>query len=384
MSWFRTDGVIPTAPESAGPVDVPADAERLSALGKARFGSAADQITLSAVASTDDRGNGTPLQRNRMSGGTVGLSYDRLLLGTSIGAKVSFSPNAFEQTFTTVAANRRTETFTSKRSSPAASRLVLSGPRRAARVHDGAVRSDANGRRFYRAAHIVGSAWTCETTRMRCGHGGWSLTDALSVGAGVRQEWRAAPGESAERDGATVGNVTGSWRLSRSIVVRGAASSSHRWPTLNELVRNFQVGAVLTRANPNLLPERAVSADGAGRVRPQLARLGRRILDGRGRRDRERHDSEHAHDRSERRNAGEAHAHGLEMDFDIRPISAVSLRASALVVDSRFRDSLEPGAGRQLASAGAARVRVRERRRPDRALGAGVIRMARRVHPVRR
>ena len=47
VSWFRTDGVIPTAPESAGPIDVPADAEWLSAFGKARFGTAMDQITLS-------------------------------------------------------------------------------------------------------------------------------------------------------------------------------------------------------------------------------------------------------------------------------------------------------------------------------------------------
>jgi hypothetical protein len=44
----------------------------------------------------------------------------------------------------------------------------------------------------------------------------------------------------------------------------------------------------------------------------------------------------------ERRNAGEAHARGLELDFDMRPISMLTLRASALVVDSKFRESLEP------------------------------------------
>ena len=95
VSWFTTDGVIPTAPESAGPIDVPADAEWLSALGKARFGTAVDQLTLSGLASWDDRGNGTPLQRNRMAGGTVAMSYDRLFSGTTLGAKFAFSPNAY-------------------------------------------------------------------------------------------------------------------------------------------------------------------------------------------------------------------------------------------------------------------------------------------------
>lgn len=346
LSWFRTDGVIPTAPESAGPIDVPADAEWASGLGKARFGSAVDQITISAVASRDDRGNGTPLQRNRMSGGTFGLSYDRLLSGTTIGAKVSFSPNAFRQTFTTVSPTRQTETFTSTQFvNTAASRFVAEVGRIVPRGYMTARYALA------RTAADFTERRTSSSLRMDLRddsdavsvHGGWSFTDALSVGMGVRQEWRAAPRDSAVRDGATVGNVTGSWRLSPSVVIRGAASSSHRWPTLNEMVRNFQVGAVLTRANPNLLPERAVSADGAvavsGRnwhasaggfwtvVEDAIANVTIQstptII-------------------RERRNAGEAHARGLEVDFDIRPISAVSLRASALVVDSRFRESLEP------------------------------------------
>ena len=41
------------------------------------------------------------------------LTYDRLLAGTTIGAKVSFSPNAFRQVFSTPSSSRQTETFTS-------------------------------------------------------------------------------------------------------------------------------------------------------------------------------------------------------------------------------------------------------------------------------
>jgi outer membrane receptor protein involved in Fe transport len=108
------------------------------------------------------------------------------------------------------------------------------------------------------------------------------------------------------------------------------------------MVRNFQVGAVLTRANANLLPERARSAEAAVTVGGRLwqASLGgfSSVID----------DAianvtiQSAPIIRERRNAGEAHAKGMELDVDFRLISFLNIRASALVVDSRFRNSQEP------------------------------------------
>ena len=43
-----------------------------------------------------------------------------------------------------------------------------------------------------------------------------------------------------------------------------------------------------------------------------------------------------------RQNAGTAVAHGVELDAEARPWTFTRLRLSALLVDSRFRDSLEP------------------------------------------
>ena len=60
---------------------------------------------------------------------------------------------------------------------------------------------------------------------------------------------------------ALVGRLAAAWKLSRIVTARAAAGSSHRWPTLNELVRNFAAGTVTTVANPNLLPERARSIE---------------------------------------------------------------------------------------------------------------------------
>ncbi len=345
ISWFKTDGVVPTAPESAGAVDVPADAEWLSALGKARFGTAVDHVTLSVWAGRDDRGNGTPLQRNRMAGGTFALSYDRLLSGTTIGTKVSFSPNSFRQVFTTVASSRQTETLTSTQF------ISTAGTRAVAEV----------GRvipRGFFAARYVMSRTTADFSERRTSssvvmalqdnadamsmHAGFSPSGRLSVGTGIRREWRAAPRAGVERSGATVGSVTASYRLSPSVVLRGAASGSHRWPTLNEMVRNFQVGAILTRANASLRPERATSGDiavavSSGHWHASVGGFWTVVKDAIANFTVQTTPSIIR----ERRNAGEAHAKGAEFDFSIQPVTGLTLRASALVVDSRFRRSIE-------------------------------------------
>lgn len=345
VSWFRTDGVVPTAPESAGSIDVRADAEWLSALLKARFGTAVDQVTFSAWASRDDRGNGTPLQRNRMAGGTFVLAYDRLFSGTTASAKVSFSPNSFRQSFSTVAGNRQSETVTSTQFvNTAGTRLVLEIGRVIPRGYLTGRYSLARTAADFTERRATSSLLMDlrDDSDAASVHAGWSPASALSIGAGVRREWRAAPRDGDGRDGATVGNVTASWRLTPRVVIRGAGSSSHRWPTLNEMVRNFQAGAVLTRANPALLPEKAASGEVAiavsgGRWNASAALFRTIVQDAIANVTVQTSPSIIR----ERRNAGEAHARGVELDFDVRPVPRVLLRASALVVDSKFRNSQE-------------------------------------------
>jgi outer membrane receptor protein involved in Fe transport len=346
MSWFRTDGTVPTAPESAGTVDVRTDTSWLNGFGKAQFGSIVDRLTMTVWASRDERGNGTPLQRNRMAGGTIALSYDRLLDGTTIGARVSLSPNAFTQSFSTVAASRQSETLTSTQfTDTTATRIAAEAGRVIRNGYVTARFSSARtGAEFTerRTSSAIVMALRDDSDSVSA-HAGWSPAASVSIGAGLRREWREAPRSGAGRDAATVGHASGSWRLTDRLVLRGAASSSHRWPTLNEQVRNFQVGAVLTRANANLLPERARSAEGAlaisGRkwnasaggfwsvVRDAIANVTIQTAPSIIR---------------ERRNAGEARARGMELDGEIRLDPRVTIRGSALIVNSRFRRSLEP------------------------------------------
>ena len=154
----------------------------------------------------------------------------------------------------------------------------------------------------------------------------------VTVDVGVRQEWRAAPTSDATHDGATVGHVGAVWQISAPFSLRATAATSHRWPTLNELVRDFQAGNVLTVANPNLIAEDATSFDASLFMtrRRWLASVGvfhttvdnavvnvtqpagtvpgfTGIV-------------------RERENAGDAHATGLELDGEVHPTHVTRLR----------------------------------------------------------
>lgn len=344
--WFTTDGAIPVAPESRGKVDVPADAEWFNGFGKVNVESQIGRFLLAAWGGSDDRGNGTPVQRNRMSGATVAGSWDKSVGLWQLAARLSWSPNTFRQTFSSVAASRATETLTSTQLVDGHTDRAMFEAGRAIPHGFFTARAAASGTQSdFSDAKPSGSITTLglEDQSQSIGvQGAWTPAGALTFGAAVRTEWRQAPEIGASSDSATVGSITGAWSISKSVVVRGSVATSHRWPTLNELVRNFQVGAVLTLANPDLRPERARSADGAltitrgawtasaggfwtlmedaiANVTISTAPIVR-----------------------QRRNAGEAHAHGAELDLEVRPVSWARVRASAVFADSKFRNSLEP------------------------------------------
>jgi outer membrane receptor protein involved in Fe transport len=345
-SWFTTDGVIPVAPESRGTVDRPADAEWFNGYGRLTATWGSRRLVITGWGGEDDRGNGTVVQRNRMSGGTFATSFDASNASTHMAARVSYSPNTFYQTFSTINGTRTQEVLNSTQYMDADTTRI------AVEV----------GHSVHPTTHLVG--------RMAIGRGAANFRDdrpnpansinralrddseAISIGAGyqpaaavtfaggLRQEWRRAPEDGASRDSATVGRFTGSWKTSDVLTIRGSVASSHRWPTLNELVRNFQAGAVVTVANPDLLPERARSADAGGTLsfdRWTLTTTGfwSVVEDAIA-------NVTVATNLRQRRNAGEAHAKGVEIDGDVRAWSSLWLRASATIVDAKFRESAEP------------------------------------------
>lgn len=348
VSWFRTDGVVPIAPESAGAIDARADADWVNALGKAALRSDIGVFVLAGWGGRDDRGNGTIRQRNQMKGGTFTAEYSRVLDNVAISARGSLSPNDFDQTFSIVGAGRATETVNSIQ-------LVETMATRASvdvgwGVPGGSITARAMMTRASaeftdtdpRAPATVSLSVHDDSDAISL-HAGFIPVKRLTVGAGIRREWRAAPGEEDPRDTTTVGHGTATFEALSGptrLHIRGSLAASHRWPTLNELVRNFQVGAIRTNANPDLRPEDARGGD-AGVVLSRRqwnvsAAVFRTIV----------HDAianvTTGTNLRQRQNAGDARATGFEIDGEVRPIDNLRVGASATFTDATFRNSLEP------------------------------------------
>jgi outer membrane receptor protein involved in Fe transport len=344
-SWFTNDGVIPLETASRGAIDRPASADWTNAIGRAEAGWDQARLSVAVWGGREERGNGTALQWNRMRGHTTAVSFHTFVRSTGVNVRLSAGPNNFDQTFSSIAAGRVSETLTST--------VHLNGDvtRGVVEVGHGVPQGYLVGRyAFSRTGfdYIVEFPTSTSTraviddTDSVSLHAGFTPLDRLTVGAGVRRESRKSPDEGLSRKSATIGHVSASWLLPHSMIVRGSVATSHRWPTLNELIRAFQVGSVLTLPNEALTPERARSGDVAftfeqrrwdasvtgfwSVVNDAVANVtqstGSTIV-------------------RRRQNAGEARARGVEIDAEVR-LNRMRLRASSMIVDARFRNSLEP------------------------------------------
>jgi outer membrane receptor protein involved in Fe transport len=357
-SWFRTDGSIPLESVSRGPIDQKADADWFSALGRVDAG-VRHRMTITAWGGRDDRGNGTVLQRNRMSGGTFAAAYRHAGM-IDVAARVSFSPNTFDQTFSQVGAGRATETLTSTQHTESTTtralvevgrsvwRTLLVGRASVTRAGAEFTETRATGTTS-QSLRDDGEAVSLQMGLPLASLGS-NLFSGVTITSGVRHEWRKAPTEGEDRDEATVAHLNGVVRLNSQVHVRASYATSHRWPTLNELVRGFQVGAILTLPNPALRPERARAADWTVIFQPSQ---GQRWLLTAGTFWSVVDDAiasvTIATNRRERRNAGDARAKGVEVDGEVRPSDRVRLRASATYVRATFTNAEDPALdGRRL------------------------------------
>lgn len=348
VSYLDTAGVIPTAPESRGAVDVRAGAEWFSGLVKAAWSGNGRRAGFAVLAGQDERGNGTPLQNNDINGRTVTGFFDGVLRSTRIAGQVAYTGNTFGQSFSQVFAGRASEALTTVQdidTHGARTSFEVGQPLQNAFVSGRIVvnRADSTFDEFRASTGLTTTQRLRDDTDAYSVHVGYTPMAQLTIGTGVRHERRRAPLAGSSTDSATVAHLSSAWSVNRRMTVRGAVATSHRWPTLNELVRNFQVGALLTQANPDLLPERARSAEGSVTVmgpRWQASATGfwsevddaianftiqttPSII-------------------RQRRNAGQASARGAEFDFEFRPHARARVRASTVFVNARFRDSIEP------------------------------------------
>jgi outer membrane receptor protein involved in Fe transport len=291
-SDFGTTGFPLVATENRGPIDVAAWSrhEWFSARWQQPVGAQAD-LLITARTFDEQRGNGTPYQRNRsrenFGSAVLNVRPDK---NFSWNATVYAQDQSFSSTFSSVNLTRTAETPASDQFAVPATAFggAWSGvwsnddkSRTSAGVDFRTVRGETRENYSYSAGDF---------TRQRVAGGAqdfaglfalheqqlaanWRATlgvrlDFWSESGGHRRETDRATGtllrddHYARLDGTPFSPSAGLiWQPSKAWRLRAAAQQSFRRPTLNELYRPFRVGNVITEANPDLRTEHATSAD---------------------------------------------------------------------------------------------------------------------------
>lgn len=379
---FKTDGYIPVAENERGLVDTPANSRHNNGIfslerrkssppykgGVARAtadGVVRSRIFLRGNIFDEERDNGTSLTYNktyfRQAAGGADLSSGKLgdlQLRTFIEAQV------YDQTFSSVSANRNTETLTRLQRVPSQAAggsffwtkpvkdhaLVSSFEFRDVRGF-----SDEVGYFGGNPASVSGSGGRQRTLAFLV-QDNWTATEKLNLNFGFRVDrWRNFGAHSAtrplstniitdvafpDRDETAVSpRAAAIYQITPNASIYGSYSRSFRAPTLNELYRGFRVGNVVTQPNENLRAEYANTFEGGVSVNAIERRLNLRgnmfytnmsdpvvsvtlattpTLITR-----------------QRQNVGETRAYGLELDTEFAINTDLRLSASFLLVNSR-------------------------------------------------
>jgi len=279
---FRTDGyfIVPATirrnADNRADVDFAAGDLRLDyTADRQRFGAKFDVLA-------EERGNGTPLQRNSTSLGQLSGHYSRSWTRDSLAFAGFHQRQQYHQSFSTIAADRNTERLTSNQSVPA---QAAGGS--ALWQHSRPGWQLTGGGDFHR---VEGTSLDyLIPTGQRIGggtvfqRGGFVQTNikyqGLMLFLGARQQATGLANGGqffSPSAGLTYGRHR--WRA------RGSVYRAFRAPTLNELYREFRAGNAITQANAALRPETLFGAEAGVDFTGEHTRVGvtlfRNELDG--------------------------------------------------------------------------------------------------------
>ncbi|MDT5272280.1 MAG: iron complex outerrane recepter protein [Acidobacteriota bacterium] len=237
----------------------------------------------------ESRRNGTPLQFNRthLRQFAAGMTWDSTRVGV-FDLRAHGSAQVFDQSFTSIAADRASEALTRLQRVPAqGSGLSLQWSRSAGARHAlvaGFEWSEARGASdelVYvagRPSSLVGAGGRARIAGFYA-RDAVRVTDRLVVTPGVRfDRWRNYRAQqttralTGTRAVSTVGfeertetafspQLSAVFKLSDALSVNATFARAFRAPTLNELYRSFRVGNVFTLADENLRAERLTSGE---------------------------------------------------------------------------------------------------------------------------
>jgi outer membrane receptor protein involved in Fe transport len=295
---FTTAGYVPVSPADRGPIDRRARSGHLSEeLTVAHEWAGGTRMFGRGSMFREPRDNGTPLQTNDTEISQFVFGFDRLRDSGGLSLRAHVSSQGYEQAFSAVAADRRSEQPTREQEVDADRRGVsvrftrrnsgrraiglgvdldrVSGLNVETPAGAGAVPQLTDGRQSRRGAFVdlalpLGPLVLSGGVR----HDRWSNAAEQAVGA-------AQPTPIPERSAKEWSPHGGVFlRLGSRLALNASAYQAFRAPTLNELYRTFRVGDVVTEANAGLEAERLtgreaglVAALGVLSLRVQAFRL---------------------------------------------------------------------------------------------------------------
>ena len=277
---FRSDGYIQVPADLRGPVDGPVNSSRGVIDLTVNRTLKAGGLFARASIFDEERANGTPLQVNDSATRQLAVGLNALLGDFAVAGRAYGIDQLYHQTFSAIAADRRSERLTRTQEVPVDAYGVggqISTVRGAhtliggleSREVDGSsneeiigatvTRSDSGGTQRMNSAFledlIVLSPRVILTVAARLDS--WRNFEAFRTTETVSSPLPA------RSDSAFSPRIAGMLRVNDHLSLAASAYRSFRAPTLNELYRTFRVGNVVTLANEELRAERLQGIEGS-------------------------------------------------------------------------------------------------------------------------
>lgn len=285
---LSTDGYFIVRPTVAGPVDEPANSRHRLVQMRLGYGWGAQSFFVRGSLFDEDRDNGTRLQRNDTETQSLATGFRFATPDGSMWQGAAYgNKQHFRSTFTSISANRATETLTRDQTVPA----------KDAGAYFNWSRSSWNKHLLLAGADVRGVRGSSDEIIFTTGRptgivsaggrqlrSGFYLQDLISLTSRLQltlvaryDRWTDSSSYSIERTFATgvvrptffpernadavSPRVALLYQAGESVRIRAAFYQAFRAPTLNELYRAFRAGDTLTLANEKLEAERLTGGE---------------------------------------------------------------------------------------------------------------------------
>jgi outer membrane cobalamin receptor len=258
MRALTTSGFFIVPETIRGEIDTRANVRFVAPQVKLDFLGARDRLSVKGDILAEERDNGTQLQQNSTSLGSVSGNYARTFASSTLSMLAYHQRQQFHASFSALAADRATEGLTSRQSVPASATggAFLYAARGRINWVSGADFARTEGTSF---DYLVPSG-------QRVGGGEVVQRGGFLQGDVAWKSWKFFGGSRYQWTGLTNGSgfysPSGGFAWGRGwLRARGSAYRSFRAPTLNELYREFRAGNTTTLANEALRPEALFGAE---------------------------------------------------------------------------------------------------------------------------